>query len=131
VDIYPLLPAEPFPTFYLRTARGYRFLRTFLAATIGPSFLTGTERVVESGSRGGMPLAGELDQRVALLYGLAFLEADAVGMARTEGLLPDELVEIDVGAAVTAARGWGLGDRRGRRPRPAIVPVYVDYGARR
>jgi hypothetical protein len=129
VDIYPLLPAEPFPTFTLRTARGYRFLRAFLQATIGPSFLTGTERVVESGGRGGIPLASELDQRVALLYGLAFLEADAVGMARPEGLLPDELAEIDMEAAVTAARAW-LGAWKAdpdvvRDPR-VIVPVLYD-----
>jgi len=130
VDIYPLLPAEPFPTFTLRTARGYRFLRTFLQAAMGPAFLTGTQRVVESGGRGALPLASELDQRVTLLYGLAFIEADAVGMARTQGLLPDELAEIDMEAAVTAARAW-LGAWKAdadvaRDPR-VIVPVFVDY----
>ncbi len=130
VDIYPLLPAEPFPTFTLRTARAYRFLRTFLVATMGSTFLTGTQRVVESGGRGAIPLASELDQRVALLYGLAFIEADAVGMARTEGLLPDELAEIDMDAAVTAARAW-LGAWKSdadvvRDPR-VIVPVFYDY----
>ena len=55
---------------------------------MGPAFLAGTQRVVESGGRGTVPLASELDQRVALLYGLAFIEADAVGMARTEGCWP-------------------------------------------
>jgi hypothetical protein len=130
VDVYPLLPAEPFPTYYLRTARGYRFLRTFLQASIGPGFLAGTARVVESGGRGGVPLAGELDQRVALLYGLWFLSADAVGLARTDGLLPEELAEVDVDAAVAAARAWlgtwttdtdVTGDPR------VIVPVFRDY----
>ena len=130
VDLYPLLPAEPFPTFTLRTARAYRFLRTFLQAAMGPAFLTGTQRVVESGGRGSVPLASELDQRVTLLYGLAFIEADAVGMARTEGLLADEMAEIDMEAAVTAARAW-LGAWQAdtdvvRDPR-VIVPVFIDY----
>lgn len=129
VDVYPLLPAEPFPTFTLRTARGYRFLRTFLTATMGPTFLSGSERVVESGDRGGVPLAGELDQRVAVLYGLAFLEADAIGMARTTGVLPEELAEIDMDAAVTAARAWLDGWKTdadvARDPR-VILPVFYD-----
>jgi hypothetical protein len=130
VDIYPLLPAEPFPTFTLRTARAYRFLRTFLQAALGPAFLTGTQRVVESGGRGSVSLASELDQRVALLYGLAFIEADAVGMARTQGLLADEMAELDMEIAVTGARAW-LGAWKAdadvvRDPR-VIVPVFVDY----
>jgi hypothetical protein len=130
VDVYPLLPAEPFPTFYLRTARGYRFLRTFLAAAMGPAFLGGTQRVVETGGRGSVSLASEIDQRVALLYGLAFVEADAVGMARTQGLMPDELGEIDMDAAVATARAW-LGTWKAdadvtRDPR-VIVPVFIDY----
>ena len=130
VDVYPLLPAEPFPTFTLRTARAYRFLRTFLQAAMGPAFLTGTQRVVESGGRGAVSLASELDQRVSLLYGLAFLEADALGMARTEGLLADEMAEIDMEAAVTAARAWLGGWRTDAdvvRDARVIVPVYVDY----
>jgi hypothetical protein len=130
VDIYPLLPAEPFPTFYLRTARGYRFLRTFLQASLGPAFLTGTKRMEESGARGTATLASELDQRVSLLYGLAFLEADAVGTARETGLLADELAEIDMTAAVAGARTWlekwKVDTDVVRDPR-VIVPVFVDY----
>jgi hypothetical protein len=106
VDLYPLLPVEPFPTFYLRTARGYRFLRTFLEATLGADFLAGNERLVETGGRAAATLAAELDQRIALLYGLSFAGADAVGMARGDGLLADELAGIDADAAVTTARAW-------------------------
>jgi hypothetical protein len=130
VDAYPLLPAEPFPTFYARTARAYRFLRTFLQAAMGPEFLTGTNRVVESGARGTLPLATELDQRVALLYGLAFIEADAVGMARGQGLLPDELAEIDMAAAVETAREWlktWMTDQDVVRDPRVIVPVFQDH----
>jgi hypothetical protein len=129
VDAYPLHAAEPFPTFYLRTARAYRFLRTFLPAVLGPDFLAGTDRLVESGDRGTDPLARELDQRVSLLYGLAFIEADAVGMDRTTGLVADELAEIDPAAAIAAARAWlaswGSDADVVRDPR-VIVPVFHD-----
>jgi hypothetical protein len=130
IDLYPLLPAEPFPTFYLRTARGYRFLRTFLQASVGGSFLNGSKRVLESGVRGATPLAEELDGRVSLLYGLAFVNADAVGIARDTGLMPDEMAEIDVPGAVAAARAWLTGWKTdadvARDPR-VIVPVFADY----
>ena len=129
VDAYPLHAAEPFPTFYLRTARAYRFLRTFLPAVLGSGFLSGTDRLVESGGRGTDPLAHELDQRVSLLYGLAFIEADAVGMDRTTGLMADELAEIDPTAAIAAARtwlaGWKIDADVVRDPR-VIVPVFHD-----
>jgi hypothetical protein len=130
IDLYPLLPAEPFPTFYLRTARGYRFLHTFLQASVGTTFLSGASRLLESGARGTAPLADELSERVSLLYGLAFLTADAVGMARDSGLLAEEMVEIDINAAVAAARAWLTGWKTNadisRDPR-VIVPVYADF----
>jgi len=129
VDVYPLHAAEPFPTFYLRTARGYRFLRTFLQAALGQAFLSGTDRLVESGARGTVPLATELDQRIALLYGLNFIEADAIGIDRATGLLPDEMTGIDASAAVDAARTWLAGWKTDadvvRDPR-VIVPVMTD-----
>jgi hypothetical protein len=126
VDIYPLFPAEPFPTFYLRTARGYRFLRTFLAATLGADFLPGHARLLETGATATSMLSDELDARVALLYGLSFMSTDAVGLAREDGLLPDELAEVDVEGALNAARAW-LGTWKGdpdvaRDPR-VITPV--------
>jgi hypothetical protein len=132
VDFYPLFPAEPFPTFYLRTARAYRFLRTFLAAAMGPDFLTGHARMLESGGTATTTLADELDARVTLLYGLAFRSAEAVGLPREDGLLADELTGLDVDAAMAAARTWHDGWRGDpdvlRDPR-VIVPVTGGAGA--
>jgi len=129
VDIYPLLPAEPFPTFYLRTARAYRFLRTFLQAALPAGFLTRTARLVEDGGRAPALLGDELDQRIMILYGLAFLTADAVGTARHAVVMPDELREIDPAAAATAAgeflSGWQMDPDVLRDPR-VIVPVFVE-----
>jgi hypothetical protein len=132
VDIYPRLAVEPFPTFYIRTARAYRFLRTFLEATLGPEFLGSVARVVEPDGRAPSPLGDELDRRILLLYGLAFAGADAVGMARTEGLLPEELAEIPTERAVAAAGEW-LGRWQTdpdvtRDPRVMIPIFYGDSG---
>jgi hypothetical protein len=129
VDLYPLFPAEPFPTFYLRTARGYRFLRTFLAASMGGGFLTSTARLTEAGDRVAATLADEIDQRVSLLYGLYFLSADAVGMARDEGLLAEELAAIDATAATSAARAWlasWTSDADVARDPRVILPIFID-----
>ena len=131
VDVYPLFPAEPFPTFYLRTARGYRFLRTFLTSAMGAGFLDGSDRLLETGAAAAAKLSAELDQRIQLLYGLYFLSADAVGMARGEEILSDELLEIDPGAAVSAADTWLQSWRTDadvvRDPR-VIIPLFDDNG---
>ncbi|HEX7599488.1 MAG TPA: hypothetical protein VF518_14825, partial [Polyangia bacterium] len=129
VDLYPLFPAEPFPTFYLRTARGYRFLRTFLAASLGNDFLTSTARLTETGERATARLADELDARIALLYGLYFIGADAVGMDRNDGLLADELGAIDATSAVGSARAWlkdWTTDADVVRDARVIVPIFID-----
>jgi hypothetical protein len=132
VDLYPLLPAEPFASYYLRSARGYRFLRTFLDAAVGTNFAAGTARLLENGVRGATSLEEELDHRVALLYGLHFLSADAVGMSRGEGLLVDEMSAIDVEHATSVAKMWLAGWRTdadvARDPR-VVVPIRYGLGA--
>ena len=107
VDVYPLLPAEPFPTFYLRTARGYRFLRTFLQAALGPTFLAGTDARRRVG-RSRRPCRSRPSSISASRCSTGWRSSRPTrsGWRATEGMLPDELAEIDVDAAVTAARGW-------------------------
>jgi hypothetical protein len=129
VDVYPLFPVEPFPTFYLRTARAYRFLLTFLEANLGTGVLDGTRRLRETGDSTTAVLSVELAAHIQLLYGLYFLSADAVGMDRNGALLPDELIEVPPDAAVTRARAW-LKDWRtdpdvASDPR-VIVPIWQD-----
>lgn len=129
--IYPLYPVEPFPTFYLRTARGYRFLRVYLEGVLGAAFLDGAGRLYEDTSRAEPSLAAELDQNIALLYGLYALSADSVGLDRKAHLYADELAEIDLDAATAAARAWLDAWRTDRDvlsdPR-VIVPVAADDG---
>lgn len=102
--VYPKLPVEPFPTFYLRTARAYRFLEGVLNAVLGPEFLLRTSRLVEDGTRSSVTLGQEMAEKQRLLYGLHTLSADALGM-RPE-LADDELVAFPVDEARTAARTW-------------------------
>lgn len=126
-DLYPLFPVEPFPTFYLRTARAYRFLGTYLAAVLGPEFLDHVSRQVEDGTTGAQPLGAELRSKAELLYGLHYLTADAVGMAPE--LLADEASEFAAAdcRAVAAAwlGGWKTDADVVRDPR-VIVPVQLD-----
>ena len=135
VDVYPLLPAEPFPTFYLRTARGYRFLRTFLQAALGAEFLSRAGRVNETGAVSTATLGQELDRRINLLYGLHFASADAVGLYRLDGLLPEESAEIDVTETVAVARDWLTQWKTDsdviRDPRVILPILYEEDGSTR
>ncbi|MEZ4225925.1 MAG: hypothetical protein R3B13_33565 [Polyangiaceae bacterium] len=124
VDVYPKLPIEPFPTFYLRTARAYRFLQGILRASMGQAFLDQSARVLEGGSRSQVKLGDELEDKITLCYGLYAVAARSIGM-RPEV----EAAEVDLDAAETAARSWLTNWRNdtdiARDPR-VIVPVEHD-----
>jgi len=106
VDIYPKLPVEPFPTFYLRTARAYRFLDTFLRATLGSALLDGLGRVREDGSVSSLSLPSELAQTTQLVYGLHAVACASLGMRPDSYLLGDEATAIDQVAALARANKW-------------------------
>jgi hypothetical protein len=133
--VYPKLLVEPFPTFYLRSARAYRFLEGVLDAVLGPAFLQTTARLLEDGSRSALPLGEELAEKEWLLYGLHALSADSLGMAPE--LAPDELTDFPLDPAREVARSWlanvGRDADVARDPRVSL-PVAretvgsVDYG---
>ncbi len=124
--VYPKLVVEPFPTFYLRTARAYRFVEATLASALGPDFLGKTSRVLEEGTRGTLSLAEELHDKELLLYGLHALSADSIGMA--PGLAEDELAGFPLDEARGLARVWlaGVGADRDVA-RDARVSLLVSY----
>ena len=126
-DIYPKLPVEPFPTFYLRTARAYRFVAALLGSVMGVDFLDTAARVLEDGSRHSVALSDELSEKILLLYGLHFRAADSIGMAPE--LTSEELAEYPEDAARDAAATWLDGWRNDRDvnvdPR-VMVPVAID-----
>jgi len=127
IDLYPKLPVEPFPTFYLRTARAYRFLGSYLQATLGATLLDSERRLLESGERGSLPLATELRQMTELLYGLQIVAAQSLGLDPQSELLPEETAEYPVESCVARARSWLASWRENADiladPR-VIVPVW-------
>lgn len=134
IDIYPLFPVEPFPTFYLRTARGYRFLQTYLEAVLGPDYLAAAGRLHEDGARDERPLEDEFASTIDLLYGLYILSARSVGLDPDAHLLAEETAAVDLEAGIQAARAWLEGWQTDpdvlSDPR-VIVPVSVDDGSGR
>jgi hypothetical protein len=129
VDIYPNFSVEPFPTFYLRSARAYRFLNTYLEAVLGNAFMTGAHRMNENGTDASLSLKDELVEKAKLLYGLHFLTADNVGMAPE--LLDEELAEFAEPECRATAEIWmknWLDDEDINRDSRVIVPVQrEDY----
>jgi len=106
VDVYPKFPLEPFPSFYLRTARAYRFLETVLGAVLGEDFLAHTNRMTEDGSATLQPLGEELADIGRLMYGLYIVSARSVGLNWSEHLLADELSPEDFTTATNRADTW-------------------------
>ena len=126
IDIFPLLPVEPFPTFYLRTARAYAFLDGVLRASLGDAFMSQARRVNEDGSRGAQSVGDELRDKTCLLYGLSAVAAASIGMAPLQ--TAEEQASFDPKACEQTARGWlaSLASEPdlGRDPR-VIVPVQA------
>ncbi len=126
VDVYPKFPVEPFPTFYLRTARAYRFLETYLKAVLGEGFLDATRRLYEDDSESPLTLAEELRDVTRLVYGLYVLSARSVGLDPVEHLLGEETLEYPIAECAQRARDWLATWREDpdvlRDPR-VIVPV--------
>lgn len=102
--VYPKLMVEPFPTFYLRTARAYRFVEGVLGSVLGADFLQNTSRLLEDGTRSTLTLAEELAAKQQLLYGLHAVSADSIGMAPE--LATDELQGFPLDDARAAALAW-------------------------
>lgn len=124
VKIFPNFPVEPFPTFYLRNARAYRFLGTYLEAVLGAGRLDTVHRRIEDGTSSPLGLKEELRQKAELLYGLYFATADSVGLA--PALLPEELAEFPEEASRARVKDWLAGwktDADVLRDVRVIVPV--------
>lgn len=104
IDLHPNLVVEPFPTFYLRTARGYVFLREILRASLGDEFLRTAHRMTEHGKRHARVLDDELGDAILLLYGLHAISTDSIGAKRA--VTAEEREQVDMARAVAVARQW-------------------------
>jgi hypothetical protein len=127
VDVYPVLPVEPFPTFYLRTARAYSFVSGLLQSVIGSTFMSTAHRIIEGGGTGPLTLQGELNDKITLLYGLHAVAAASIGMR--PGITADEASAYPIDSDVRRARDWlasWLSDADVVRDPRVIVPVSSD-----
>ena len=130
-DVRPPLRVEPFPTFYLRTARAYRFVEGVLRTTLGSEFLVGTGRLLEDGTRSSATLEAELADKQLLLYGLHVVAADSIGSAY--GLSADELASFPVDMARARAETWLAAWQDdvdvNRDPRVSVPVTHDDVNA--
>jgi hypothetical protein len=105
IELAPRLRVEPNPTYYLRTARAYSFLQTYLEVTIPQYVLEGLVGRSKGGVR-GLPLLDELEYMRKLFYGFHLVSCEDIGM--WPDLLEGELNVIPEGASgcITVALRW-------------------------
>jgi hypothetical protein len=120
----PTMRVEPCPTFFLRTARAYGFLATFLESSLGGPALGSLHGLREKGDR-GVDLLTELRSMRELFYGLYFVAIEDLGMRSS--LVSGE--SVDRVAATAAAVAWLA--RAANDPDLAVdtrvsVPVHAD-----
>jgi hypothetical protein len=77
--ISPDLTVEPLPTFYLRRARSYQFVRQVLEHAFGTEALPKMHRLTATGPV-NLPLASELTLMEALFQGAYLRSCDEIGM---------------------------------------------------
>ncbi len=123
-EVRPRLRLEPCVTFYLRTARAYAFLESFLVATAGMERLNALHGLRADGQREN-GLADELREVRDRFYGFYLLACEDIGMR--PGLLDGELENVD--AARSAAGVW-LDDLENHQDLACdtrvAVPIYID-----
>jgi hypothetical protein len=125
IQLGPRLRLEPCPTFYLRTARAYAFLESFLVATLGePAFAK------LHGLREDKPqetdLLTELRAIRGRFYGLYLLSCEDIGQrpAFLEGESVDQAHCEEL--ASTWLKGFESDSDLARDARVA-VPIFIDF----
>jgi hypothetical protein len=118
--LQPRLRLEPNPTYYLRMARSYAFLKNMLINTVED--LDSLSGLSADGPR-AIPLGLELENMRVLFYGLYFVSCEDIGMDAT--FLRGELVEPELYYAIAAAwlNQW-IDDPDLATDTRVAVPVY-------
>ncbi len=99
--IQPRLRVEPAPTFYLRTARSYRFLQDILCESSGWKCIA-TNPGLKADGRRALALELELDEMKNRFYGLYLISCEDIGLK--PNLLQDEV--LDASQCYAAANSW-------------------------
>lgn len=123
-SVEPRLRVEPAPTFYLRTARAYAFLQTFLQATVGKEALRTLHGLKQEGER-TQDLQTEVTWMRDLFYGLYLISAEDIGLK--DSLAGDEGVDRE--SVYRLASEWlavAYDDADLATDTRVAVPVYMD-----
>jgi hypothetical protein len=123
-QIVPRLRLEPCPTYYLRTARAYSFLASFLESSVGVPALKRLHGLKQDGER-SQDLYDELGSMRDLFYGFYLVSAEDIGMK--PHLLNGE--PIDRVRCIKAAEQWlaqPLSDPDLAVDTRVAVPIYFD-----
>ena len=99
--VRPRLRVEPCASFYLRTARAYRFVENYLESSLGRESLNQLVGLRETSDR-GMPLGNELANIRNRFYGLYLIVCDDIGMQPE--FADGETVDVD--ACYDLAQLW-------------------------
>jgi len=99
--VEPRLRVEPCATFYLRTARAYRFVGNYLESSLGRENFNQLIGLRRDGDR-GTPLGNELEEIRNRFYGLYLIVCDDIGM-RPEFADGED---VDVDACYKQAEQW-------------------------
>jgi len=125
----PRLRVEPNPTFYIRMARAYAFLQTYLESVI-PDDIWKNLRGQRQGGQRDKPLREELEWTKNLFYGFHLISCEDIGMRPVllDGELPDPTSCKDT--ATQWLSNW-LSDPDLAVDTRVSVPIYVDELQRR
>lgn len=131
VPIEPALSAEPLPSFYLRRAMSYRFLRMALDEIFGEDALRGASRLTLAGPV-GTDLHGELCAMETLFYGAHAVVSYELGLRpdTSQPLGSGEGPEADARSFQSFAGAMGRDADLAQDVR-MMVPVFYDLERRR
>lgn len=124
LTVSPDLTVEPLPSYYLRRAHGYRFVREALEATFGPEALGAMRRLTADGPRSGS-LASELGAIESLFRGAYLTSCREIGLQPEPSVVPTALDDREHFAAW--ARDLEADPDLGQDAR-MMVPIFYDKG---
>lgn len=106
VDLYPQFSVEPRFTYFLRKARGYRYLTHYLKSALGAGFLAASYRMSPGQAVPEQSLEAELGDVMQRTYGLAIVSARSLGIDPEDHLTAAEREEVETAACAVKAHEW-------------------------
>jgi hypothetical protein len=128
VRISPELTVEPLPTYYLRRARSYRFVREVLEQAFGPEALPNMRRLTAAGPV-NLSLASELTLMETLFHGAYLQSCQEIGMKPESDSILGNSSDANMQRAVLGAwlKSLSQDPDLGKDIR-MMVPVFYDVG---